>query len=593
VKQLAHLSAAVVLARRFTGELVPLARGLVWVGASSALAILLELAKPWPVQWIFDAVLVPAAGDGGVPQAPARIAAGTAVALAVALAFAAVQYARSVALAAVGHEFTRGLRTRIFAHLAELSPSFHARHKTGDLLVRLLGDVPLVRTMLIDSGVELATRLALVVGIVAFLFVLDPLLAGAVLIAGPALVLSTRFLTARLTIAVRKQRRKEGELADFVHEAISGSEVIQSLGGSAHVVRRFKRNNRTSVRAGLKATRLAASLAAAVEAQLGLALAIALGFGAWRVTLGTITPGELLVFLSYTRGLLKPVRSAAQHAERIARGTAGAERVLAVLDQAPAVREAIDAVPAPRRPELLRCRGVTFRYPHGPEALRGVDLDLRRGELVALVGHNGAGKSTLAMLVARLEDPSEGTITLDGLPLARYQLTSLRRSVGLVLQQSVLFGESVRENLVLAAPEADDGQLWSALTAADAAELVRELPEGLETVLGSAGKGLSGGQARRLCLARTLLLDPGLLVVDEPFAGLDRVGVERILARLRHLARERIVVVVAHDLADLSSFDRVVWIEQGRIAGQGPHAELEAQVPGYREVLRASGGGRP
>jgi ABC-type transport system involved in cytochrome bd biosynthesis fused ATPase/permease subunit len=131
------------------------------------------------------------------------------------------------------------------------------------------------------------------------------------------------------------------------------------------------------------------------------------------------------------------------------------------------------------------------------------------------------------------------------------------------------------------------------LTAADAAELVRELPEGLETVLGSAGKGLSGGQARRLCLARTLLLDPGLLVVDEPFAGLDRVGVERILARLRHLARERIVVVVAHDLADLSSFDRVVWIEQGRIAGQGPHAELEAQVPGYREVLRASGGGRP
>ncbi|QDU65081.1 ABC transporter ATP-binding protein [Engelhardtia mirabilis] len=590
MKRLERLSRALRLARRFGPEVTHHRRGLFVVAGASLLATGLALARPWPIAWIFDLALVPVAA--GEADSPLRtVVLGTLAALGIAGGLALVEYWRSVRMAEIGHDFTRQLRTRIFGHLAQLPPSFHSSHKTGDLLVRLMGDVPLVRTMVIDSTIELSTRLLLALGVMAMLFVLDPLLAAAVLLAGPLLLYSTRLMTKRLTVAIRKQRSKEGQLADFLHEAISGSEVVQSLGGASHVVRRFKRNNRTSVRAGLKAARLASALSAIVEGQLGLALAIAVGLGSWRVLEGALSPGELLAFLSYTRGLLKPVRGAARHAERIARGTAGAERVLHVLDQRSGLREARDAALPPARPERIVISDLHYRYATGYEALAGVNLSLQRGELVALVGRNGAGKSTLAMLMARLEDPSSGKITIDGLNLDRYQLEPLRRRVGLVLQQSVLFGESLRENLLLAAPEATDEQLLEALATADGLELVQDLPEGLDTVLGSSGKGLSGGQMRRLCLARTLLGDPGVIIVDEPFAGLDRPGVERVLECLRNLANDRIVVVIAHDLADLSSFDRIIWLENGRVEDQGRHQELVSRAPRYREVLRAAAGG--
>jgi ATP-binding cassette subfamily B protein len=406
------------------------------------------------------------------------------------------------------------------------------------------------------------------------------------------LVLSSRFIGRHLTIAVRKQRRKEGAMADFLHEAIAGNEVIQTLGSSSHVVRRFKKSNRTSQRAGLKATRIAAALSASIESQLGLALALTLGVGSWRVLAGALSPGELLVFMSLVRGLLRPIRAAARQAERFSRGAAGAERVLEVLDAVPAVREREDALPPPRRPRSLAWRGVAFGYPGGPRVLDGLDLELVRGELVALVGRNGAGKSTLGMLAARLADPDDGVVELDGVPLADYQLEPLRRSVALLLQAPLLFGETLRENLLLARPDASDAELVAALELAGAGPLVAGLEHGLDTELGSAGRGLSGGQARRVCLARALLQDPGVLIVDEPFAGLDATGVDETLALLKRIATERIVLVVAHDLTDLSDFDSVVLLDGGRVAARGPHRVLERSVPAYARSLRsgASGG---
>lgn len=579
-------------ARRFAPELSGQRLEFTLVALACVGVAALELARPWPIQQIFDRALVPfATGALESDSALSAVLWGTGFALAIALAFAALEYLRTVRTAVVGHEFVRRLRARLFTHLVALGPLYHARNKSGDLLVRLLGDVPLVRQMLVDSVLELGMRLLLVGGSVVFVLVLDPLLAVLVLGVGPLVALSARFVGKHLTIAVRKQRRKEGALADFLHESIAGHDVVETLGGASHVVRRFKKSNRTSQRAGLKAARLAAALSASIEVQLGIALALTLGVGSWRVIGGALTPGELLVFVSYVRGLLRPIRAAARQAERFSRGAAGAERVLEVLDAEPAVRESANAVEPPARPQSLVWRGVSFAYPGGPRVLDGLDLELVRGELVALVGANGAGKSTLGMLAARLCDPLAGSVELDGRPLADYQLEPLRRRVALLLQSPLLFGETVRENLLLAAPEATDAELVAALELAGAGPLLGRLANGLDTELGSGGRGLSGGEARRVCLARALLLDPGVLIVDEPFAGLDAHGVGETLALLRRLANERIVLVVAHDLADLSDFDSVVLLEGGVVAARGAHSELERAVPAYARTLRALAGG--
>ncbi|MEZ5977245.1 MAG: ABC transporter ATP-binding protein [Planctomycetota bacterium] len=589
MKDVLGVRAWVATARRFGPELRGHRGGYVTVVLLALVATAFELARPLPIKWIFDSALVPyAAGERSPADATAIVLEGAALALGLSIAFAATQYLRVVRQALIGHDFARSLRARLFTHLAELGPVQHARRKSGDLLVRLVGDVPLVRSMLVDSSLELVARSLLLAGSVGLLFWLDPLLAVVVLGAGPILASSVRFISKRLTVAVRKQRRKEGAMADFLHEAIAGNEVVQSLGGGGHVVRRFKRSNRTSERAGLKATRLAAALSASIESQLGAALALTLGLGAWRVVEGALSPGELLAFMSWVRGLLRPLRSAARQAERLSRGVAGAERVVEILDEEPAVREEPDAVPAPSRPTKISWCGVSFAYPGGPQVLDSVDLDLRRGELVALVGANGAGKSTLCMLAARLADPTEGTVELDGAPLRRFQLESLRKRVQLVLQTPLLFGETLRENLLLANAEATDEELLDALRTTGALEIVGALEGGLDHELLAQGRGLSGGQTRRICLARALLTDPGVLVVDEPFAGLDAAGVANTLHLLRELARERIVLVIAHDLGDLSDFDSVVFLENGRVAARGPHRLLEREMPGYRRALRAS-----
>jgi ATP-binding cassette, subfamily B, bacterial len=575
-------------ARAFKSEFQGQRLSLGLVLLLSLLTTLLELLRPWPLQRLFDRALLPfVAGDLNRTSADQLVLQAALLALSIALSLALCGYLRELLLARIGHTFARRLRARSFQHLTEQGPEFHQNQKSGDLLVRLLGDVPLVKQMLVDSSIELATRLTLVLGTLVALLLLDPWLAALALLAGPVVALSARWIAKHLTIAVKKQRRKEGDLADYLHEALAGAEVIQALGGGSEVVRRFKRNNRTSEKAGLKATRLSAALGATIEGQLGLALALTLGFGAWRVLEGQLLPGELLVFVSYVRGLLRPLRSAARQSERLARGTAGAERLLEVLSSTPKVRELPDALPVPARPQSLAFQGVSYRYPDGTIALEGIDLELRRGQLVALVGPNGAGKSTLCLLAARLMDPRVGTIELDEVPLGQYQLEPLRRGVAVLLQQPLLFGASLRDNLLLARPESSEAELWSVLERAGAADLVRALPEGLDSELGSFGKGFSGGETRRLCLARALLNDPGVLLVDEPFAGLDATAVQQTLALLRELAKERIVLVVAHDLPDLSVFDAVVLLGGGRVLARGTHRELLTQAPAYAAVLRS------
>ncbi len=575
--------------RRFSADLLPHRLRFLGIGLYSLVLAGLEVLRPWPIQWVFDGALHP---TGKIPFAPRTVLwSGVVAVLVIAVLAALLQYAREIAVADVGARVSRGMRHRIFAHLARLSPLYHARHKSGDLLVRLMGDVPMVTDVVVDSSMDLVGRAIVVAGTVAVMLYIDPVLTLASFAVVPLLFLLTRWTSRRINVAVKKQRNKEGDLADYLHEAIAATETIQSLGGTEVVLERFAKGNRRTARAGLKAKRLAASLAVWVESMLGFVLAGVLLLGSLRVLSDSpdpLTAGKLLVFIAYVRNLVKPVRSVSKHAARIAKGAACGERILSVLSEASFVTSAPGADPAPAAPRELAFEDVHFAYREDVPALAGFSAAFRRGELSALVGRSGAGKSTAAALAQRLFDPDQGSIRLDGRALPELELSSLRERVGLALQKNVFFGESLRENLLLARPDATDAELWDALRAAGADEFVRGLPEGLDASLGSGGVGLSGGELSRLALARTLLRRAGVLIVDEPFAGLDRAAMLRAAETLRVLARERIVIVIAHDFEDLEVYDRVVFLDGGRKIDEGRHADLLERQPLYRQVVRTA-----
>ena len=574
--------------RRFFPQLREERAGLLWVTLCSLFLVLFDVLRPLPFAWIIDHGLAPRGGESlGRGQV---IWLGASVALGVALFAALFQYGREIGLARIQHQVTRQIRFRMFSHLTQLSPLFHARHKSGDLLVRLMGDVPMVTSMMVESTVEVGTRVLVALCTLGMMVYYDALLAASTLLAIPFLALVMAWASGQIKTATRKARRKEGDMADYLHEAISATETIQSLGGSAHVVRAFAKSNRSSARAGLRSAKLAARLSVSVETILGLTTAGVIALGSLRVTQGHLELGELVAFVSYVRNLLKPVRTFSKHTERISKGAACAERLVDVLDQQPDVVDAPDAVDAPVAPRELAYERVSFSYPGGTRALDGFQVIFRRGELSAMVGRNGAGKSTAAALALRLFDPSAGRVTLDGQPLTALGVASLRSRVGLCLQSTFLFGDTLRENLLIGKPGATEEELWAALALAGADQLVRELKEGLDTRLGSSGVGLSGGQKQRISLARTLLRQPRVLIVDEPFTGLDRDASRQVARTLSELARERIVVVIAHDILALEVYDRIVFLEAGKVVAEGRHDELLAREPLYRQVVRTSAG---
>jgi ATP-binding cassette subfamily B protein len=571
--------------RRFQSHLSEHKRDLVLVFGAGLLGAGLDILRPWTLAWIFDYALAPSQEVEGRFSFGFVIGTGVAAALLIALSRAGLEYFGTVRRALVGHAVTRQLRYRIFAHLTDLSLGFHAKNKSGDLLMRLMGDVPMVRTMLVDSAVVLTSRLVLIVGMLVVMLAEDAQLTLIVFSIVPILLVVVRLLSKRIKVAVQKQRKKEGMLADFLHEAVAGVAVIQALGRGPETVRRFARDNRRSARAGLKATRLAAGMALTVEGLLAVIFVITLAYGSVRVGDGNLSPGTLLVFLSYVRSLLKPIRSAARHSEKMARGTACGERVLEILDAKVQIASKPDAPAAPERPASLVYEDVEYGYEKGAPVLHGFNARFERGDVVGVFGRSGVGKSTMASLAVRLADPQKGAVRMDDVDIRDLELESLRDRFGMCMQETTLFGEAIRENLLLGDPEATDEQLWDALRAAAAAGFVEELPDGLDTVLDTAGGGLSGGQRRRISLARTLLRGAPVLVVDEPFSGLDREAVLHVRESLVRAAQDGIVIVICHEPEHLEVFDRVVFVNEGRAVDTGTHEELVQRCAEYREVL--------
>jgi ABC-type multidrug transport system fused ATPase/permease subunit/predicted glycosyltransferase len=416
---------------------------------------------------------------------------------------------------------------------------------------------------------------------------IDPVLTGVALLVMPVVFALSYFYGKRIRANSQKQRKREGQVAAAMHEALSSMALVQLHGASAREQRRFHEINRRSLKQGVASTRLEAQMFRSVEITVAAGLALLLSFGSIRALHGALTPGDLIVFIMYLRAAYRPLQRASKTVQRAAKAQAAAERVVEVLEVEPALQDAPDAREAPPFKGKLAFEHVNFAYYPEEEVLQDVSLTIEPGQHIALVGPSGGGKSTLLSLVPRLFDVSSGRVTVDGMDVAGLTLESLRSQITLVLQESVLFGLSIAENIRYGCPDATDDQVEAAARAARVHDVIMSFPEGYETVLTERGQTLSGGQRQRIALARALVRRSPILLLDEPTTGLDAATQAEVVKVLREelLEAKTTVVIATHDPRLIQAADQIVMIKDGRIAAQGGYAALLETSEEFRWLL--------
>jgi ATP-binding cassette, subfamily B, bacterial len=549
----------------------PYRRKLILGSLAMLVVALAEIIRPWPLKVVFDGILMPqkqpdrvmtqlldwfGAGDGLLAAAALSI-------LAVAVIGGAMGYVQSTMIAAVGQKVVADIRLDIYRHVQRLSHSFHDTASSADIISRLTGDVRMMRDLLIDAAVFFAARTVVMVGTVAIMLLMDWRLTLAALAVLPGLVWVSQAYGVRIKDAARRQRRKEGKIAVVMTEGISAISVVKGFAREAYEEERFSTQNTSSADAGVQSTRMAAQMDRLVQVLLAVGTCIVLWYGVIRVRSGAVSPGDLLVFTAYLTTLYKPIRKMSSMTARIAKATASGERLLEILDIRPDIIDPVEANDLQTVVGRVALEGVTFAYPGSAPILSDATLHLLPGQIVALVGASGTGKSSVGKLLMRFYDPQAGSITIDGQNIRDISLTSLRDQIAVVLQDTVLFATTVRDNIAYGRLDASDEDILAAAIAAGADAFIRRLPDGYDTILGERGETLSGGQRQRIAIARAILRDAPILILDEPLTGLDAETARDLVQQLKTAAAGRTTLLIAHDALSLTLANRVIQLQDG------------------------------
>jgi len=559
-----------------------LAVGLVFI----VLAPALETATIWMFKLVIDDVLVPRDFGPFVWIALAYLG----LTLLSGLAGFLDEYIATW----TGERFLLDMRTSFFRHLQSLSLDFFERRRLGDVISRLTGDISAIESFVL-SGVTDALSYALrIVFFAGALFFIQWDLALVALVVAPLFWLSARHFSRLIKVASREKRRRSGSISSVAEESFSNAALVQAYNRQGTEVDRFHRENLGSYAATMASTRLKALYSPLIDLIELCGAMLVIGLGTWELSRGAMTLGELLVFLTFLTQLYSPVRGLGRLANTIYAASAAAERIIEFLDLEPAVADRPGARPLGRARGEIELAGVGFRYPETPEdALTDVSLRVEPGQVLALVGPSGAGKSTVAKLVLRFYDPGSGAVRLDGADIREIRLESLRENVALLLQETLVFDGTIRENIEYGRPGASEGEVLAAARAADADSFISALPDGYDTPIGQKGRRLSGGQRQRLAIARAMIRDAPVLILDEPTAGIDAESSRRIMEPLRRLMGGRTTIVISHNLMTTRDADQIAVIDAGRIIERGDHESLLASAGLYARLYRRHHAGEP
>lgn len=533
-----------------------------WIALGLLLLVLVpavEVVEIWLFKLLVDDVLVPKDFAALLPIAAAY--------LGLTLLTSLLRFGDDYVATWVGERFLIDLRTRVHAHLQTLTPTQLSRRPSGDLVARLTGDVQAIERLLLSTlgeGVSAIARIAFFGGAMVLL---SWKLALVALVVVPVFYAISRRFTRLVRHAAREKRRRTGSLSAVAEESLATGALVQTLNRQRAETDRFAGEARSIMDAELASTRISGAFGPLIGVVELLGALLVVTAGVWALTANELTLGGLLVFLTYLSQLYRPLRSLGTLATDAFAAAAGAERVLELLDERPDVveRPGARALPGPVRGRI-DLDGVSFRHPGGEhDALDGVSLTVHPGELVAVTGPSGAGKSTLASLLVRFADPSAGTVRIDGHDVGDLTFASLRDAVTLLLQDTVLPDVTAAEAIAQGRGDASLAQVELAARAAGIHDTLAGLPDGYATRLGRGGTRLSGGQRRRVAVARALLRDSPVLVLDEPTTGLDERSRDALLDPLRRLSVGRTTIVITHDPAVLAWADRTVTLRDGRV----------------------------
>ncbi len=567
---------------RFLAYVRPYRKYVAIATAAGLVKFLVPLVFPWMLRVLLDDVVL----RHGVA---ARVREHTTLylvlgVLALNLVWMFATYYRSVYAAIAGHRMIRDLRVALLDHVQRLSHAFFLRHQTGAIVSRVVSDISLAQNFVGSALTNVWMDSALLVALLIILFSIHPMMALVSLVLMPIYVTSLRYIGPKIRLSTREVQQRLEVLSGGLHEKVAGVSVVKGFARETQEAQIFATHANKLLNKVLYSVRYTAANEMMVGFVVHSAPVLVVWYGVNQIIAGRLTVGELTQFLLYLGMFYFPLQRLSDLSVVLSNALAAIDRVFEYFDTQPHVVERADAR------ELHECVGeiafehVTFGYETDNPVLRDIDLAIEPGEAIALVGPSGAGKTTFANLVPRFYDPVAGRLLLDGNDLRELTLGSLRRHIGIVSQETILFSGTVQENLLLAKPDASAEEIGAALEAANAGEFVEELPEGLWTEIGERGAVLSGGQKQRLALARAFLKNPKILLLDEATSALDSRSERRIQQALTRLLRGRTSLVIAHRLSTILNADRIVVLDAGRIVDVGRHSELLARGGLYAQL---------
>jgi subfamily B ATP-binding cassette protein MsbA len=570
--------ATVAIYLRLLGYVRPYVKRLLGAMICMGLYSSLSGALAWLVKPVVDRIFVEqdARMLGLLPLAVLLVSIGKGLA----------DYGQAYLMAWVGQKVITDLREKVYHHLQDLSLSYFIRTTTGQLISRITNDVNILHATVTDGVTGFLKDILTIIALVAVVFYNDWLLATVSLVIFPVAIVPLARFGKKIRGFSRRSQVQMGAMTTLLQEVLTGQPVVKSFCQEQREKERFSAENKALFRTLMKRYRIRALSSPMMETLGGMGAAAAIYVGGSRVLGGEMTPGAFFSFIAALGMLYEPIKRLNKLNLVIQEGIAAAERIFQILDEEPEVKEVEGARPLPPIANSIEFRNVSFSYEEEP-ILKEINMEIKKGEVIAIVGESGGGKTTLAHLIPRFFDPSEGSVLIDGIDLREVTLKSLRSQIAMVTQHTVLFNDTVRNNIAYGRPGASMEEIVAAAKAAHAHGFIEALPQGYETVIGEGGVKLSGGQRQRLCIARALLKNAPILILDEATSSLDSESEEEVQKALETLMHGRTVIIIAHRLSTVRNAGRILVLKGGRIVEEGTHSSLLAKNGEYARLYRA------